>query len=72
MNIVEIVNESFTTNEQGVKDFHLLSGYKEDFVLDYKFDAISDPLVFLSHLGVNLYLYEVKNDLFVTTPVGRT
>ena len=57
IHVIEITKEFCTPNKQGVKYFHLLSGFKEDPILGYKFDAISDPLGSLYYLGIcpNLY-----------------
>ena len=67
MHIVKITKESCTSNEQVVKYFHLFSDFREDSILGYKFNTISNPLASLSHLGMNPDLYEVKNDSFVMT-----
>ena len=67
MHVIEITKEFCTPNEQSVKYFHFFSRFREDSLLDYKFDAISAPLVSRSHIGINPDLYQVRNDPFVIT-----
>ena len=62
VHVLHINEEGCFPHEQGVKYYHLLSGFGEDPILGYKFDTISDPIVSLSHLEISPDLYKFRDD----------
>ena len=58
--VIKINKDFLCPNEIGVKYFHLLPKFSYDPILGYKFDAVSNQKVFLSYLGMNTNLYEIR------------
>ena len=65
--VINITKESQDQNKHGVKYSHRSPGFREDQILGYNFDGISEPLVSLSYLGICLDLYEIRDDPFLMT-----